>query len=123
MAVSSSPGKKDTSGTSQGGKGARELVNLKLIQVVGRLYTQLDVSATGSIAQSRQAAGFAESGGQVDVHSITPDEVLAQANRIFAPYTLKFAAPLSWFAVWKSTSRRHQNDGYEKNKKETKRSS
>lgn len=70
-----------------------------------RLYTQLDVSATGSIAKSRQAsdASFAESGGQVDAHSITPDEVLAQANKIFSPYKLKFAAPLSWFAVWKST--------------------
>jgi phenol 2-monooxygenase len=39
------------------------------------------------------------------VHSITPDEVLAQANRIFAPYKLSFAAPLSWFAVWKISER------------------
>ncbi|KUI53691.1 Phenol 2-monooxygenase [Cytospora mali] len=36
---------------------------------------------------------------QVDVHSNTPDEVLEQANNIFAPYKLKFAAPLSWFAT------------------------
>ena len=43
-----------------------------------------------------------EAGGNVDVHTITPEEVLEQANKIFAPYTLKFAAPLSWFAVWKS---------------------
>jgi phenol 2-monooxygenase len=38
----------------------------------------------------------------VDAHSITADEVLEQANKIFAPYKLKFGAPLSWFAVWKS---------------------
>ena len=68
----------------------------------GRLYTQLNLSQTGPIAASRQAR---ESGGQIDVHSITPEEVLEQANRIFAPFTLRFAAPLSWFAVWKSASR------------------
>ena len=38
----------------------------------------------------------------MDINSITAEEVLEQANKIFAPYTLKFAAPLSWFAVWKS---------------------
>ncbi|KAL2869076.1 FAD binding domain-containing protein [Aspergillus lucknowensis] len=72
-----------------------------------RLYTQLDVSSTGPIAQSRLARDidFQESGGRVDVHSITADEVLEQANRIFAPYKLKFAAPLSWFAVWKISER------------------
>jgi len=64
----------------------------------------LDVSQTGAISQSRQQAdpAFAEAGGRVDVHSITPEEVLEQANRIFSPYKLKFAAPLSWFAIWKS---------------------
>lgn len=69
-----------------------------------RIYTQLDISATGPISVSRQVAdpSFAESGGQIDVHSITPGEVLEQANRIFAPYKLKFAAPLSWFAIWRS---------------------
>ncbi|KAL9637920.1 MAG: hypothetical protein Q9164_001893 [Protoblastenia rupestris] len=45
---------------------------------------------------------FHESGGKVDINSITPEEVLEQANRIFAPYKLKFAAPLSWFAIWRS---------------------
>lgn len=69
-----------------------------------RLYTQLNISQTGPLAASRQAKdpSFAESGGQVDIHSITPEEVLEQANRIFTPYKLKFAAPLSWFAIWKS---------------------
>ncbi|GME55942.1 Monooxygenase FAD-binding protein [Neofusicoccum parvum] len=72
-----------------------------------RLYTQLDISHTGPIASSRQAKdpAFAEAGGRVDVHSITPDEVLEQANRIFSPYKLKFAAPLSWFAIWKISER------------------
>lgn len=72
-----------------------------------RLYTQLDTSATGPLAASRQAAdpSFAEAGGHVDVHSITPDEVLEQANRIFAPYKLKFGSPLSWFAIWKISER------------------
>lgn len=71
-----------------------------------RLYTQLDISLAGPIAASRQARdpNFIESGGRVEVHSITPEEVLEQANRIFNPYKLKFAAPLSWFAVWKSMS-------------------
>lgn len=69
-----------------------------------RLYTQLDVSHTGPLSASRQARDptFAESGGKVEIHSITPEEVLEQANKIFAPYSLKFASPLSWFAIWKS---------------------
>ncbi|KAL2163195.1 hypothetical protein VTH06DRAFT_5251 [Thermothelomyces fergusii] len=72
-----------------------------------RLYTQLDISHTGPISQSRQARDptFAESGGKVEVHSITPEEVLEQANKVFAPYTLKFGAPLSWFAIWKISER------------------
>lgn len=55
---------------------------------------------------SRQAkeASMAEAGGKVEISSITADEVLTQANLIFAPYKLKFAAPLSWFAIWKSRS-------------------
>lgn len=62
---------------------------------------------TGPLAASRQQKdpSFAEAGGKIDVHSITPEEVLEQANRIFAPYTLKFGAPLSWFAIWKSKHR------------------
>ena len=73
-----------------------------------RLYTQLDTSTTGPIAQSRQAknsAEFQESGGHVDAHTVTADEVLQQANKIFSPYKLKFAAPLSWFTVWKISER------------------
>jgi len=73
-----------------------------------RLYTQLDTSTTGPIAQSRQSnnsAEFQESGGHVDAHSVTAEEVLEQANKIFSPYKLKFAAPLSWFTVWKISER------------------
>ncbi|KAJ5478338.1 hypothetical protein N7530_003847 [Penicillium desertorum] len=72
-----------------------------------RLYTQLNISQTGPLAATRQERdpSFAESGGQVDIHSVTPEEVLEQANRIFAPYKLSFAAPLSWFAVWKISER------------------
>ncbi|KAH7325588.1 FAD binding domain-containing protein [Stachybotrys elegans] len=72
-----------------------------------RLYTQLDISKTGPISASRLSKDptFAESGGNVDVHSITPDEVLEQANKIFAPYTLKFATTLSWFSIWKISER------------------
>ena len=70
---------------------------------IHRLYTQLDVSSTGAIGKSRQASdpSFREAGGNVDVHSVTPEEVLAQANRIFSPYKITFGAPLSWFAIWK----------------------
>ncbi|KAG0128100.1 putative Phenol 2-monooxygenase [Tuber indicum] len=79
-----------------------------------RLYTQLDTSATGELARSRQQSDptFAEAGGKVDVHSITPDEVLAQANRIFAPYKLKFGSTLSWFAIWKISERVAANYSY-----------
>ncbi|KAI8630831.1 FAD binding domain-containing protein [Xylariaceae sp. FL1651] len=72
-----------------------------------RLYTQLNISHTGPLGASRSARdpSFAEAGGNVDVHSITPEEVLEQANRIFSPYKLKFAAPLSWFAIWKISER------------------
>ena len=73
-----------------------------------RLYTQLDTSTTGPIAKSRQSknnADFQESGGHVDAHSVTAEEVLEQANKIFSPYELKFAAPLSWFTVWKISER------------------
>ena len=45
----------------------------------------------------------------MEVHSITPEEVLEQANKIFAPYTLEFASPLSWFAVWKSNAGSFRN--------------
>jgi phenol 2-monooxygenase (NADPH) len=73
-----------------------------------RLYTKLDVSVTGPLAKTRQAndPDFKEVGGVVDVHSITPDEVLTQARRVFHPWKLEMATPLSWFAVWKSESRK-----------------
>lgn len=65
-----------------------------LALTLSRLYTQLDISRTKDLSDGGT--------GQVDIHSITPEEVLEQANRIFSPYKLSFAAPLSWFAIWKS---------------------
>ena len=70
-----------------------------------RLYTQLDISSKGPIAASRLAnksKDFHEEGGHVESTSVTAEEVLEQANKIFAPYTLKFASTVSWFTVWKS---------------------
>lgn len=60
-----------------------------------RLYTQIDNSRV--VGKDRL-----DEGGAMDIGSITPEEVLAQANRIFAPFTIKFASPLHWFSVWKS---------------------
>ncbi|KAJ5971621.1 FAD binding domain-containing protein [Penicillium vulpinum] len=72
-----------------------------------RLYTQLNMSLIERARQARQERdpGFQEAGGRVDVHSITPEEVLEQSNRIFAPYTVKFASPLTWYAIWKVSER------------------
>lgn len=79
-------------------------VQILIMLTLHRLYTQLDISTAGEISKSRAAKdeNIAESGGKIEVSSITADEVLAQANLIFSPYKLKFAAPLSWFAIWKS---------------------
>ncbi len=57
-----------------------------------RLYLKIDIIALEK---------FPRLAKQVVTDFITPDEVLVQANKIFAPYTLKFATPLSRFAVWK----------------------
>ena len=72
-----------------------------------RLYVQIDLSNDGAVAESRQAKdpSFQEAGGELDVQSITPEEVLAQANRIFDPYKIDFDAPLSWFALWRVSER------------------
>lgn len=60
-----------------------------------RLYTQIDNNRV--VGKDRL-----DEGGAMDIGSITPEEVLAQANRIFSPFTIKFASPLHWFSVWKS---------------------
>ena len=60
-----------------------------------RLYTQIDPKRVVNKERLME-------GGQMDMGTITPEEVLAQANRIFAPFTIKFASALSWFAIWKS---------------------
>ncbi|OBZ65833.1 Phenol 2-monooxygenase [Grifola frondosa] len=63
-----------------------------------RLYTQIDPNRV--VGKDRL-----EEGGAMDIGSITPEEVLAQANRIFAPFTIKFASPLHWFSIWKISER------------------
>lgn len=64
-----------------------------------RIYTKLSAERVTELAKDRR-----EAGGRVDVHSITAEEVLEQTNKVFAPYKVRFASPLSWFAVWKSKS-------------------
>ena len=61
-----------------------------------RIYTRLSAKHVKELAEDRR-----EAGGRVDVHSITPEELLEQTNKVFAPYTVRFASPLSWFAIWK----------------------
>ncbi|GBE80915.1 hypothetical protein SCP_0306370 [Sparassis crispa] len=63
-----------------------------------RLYTKIDPDRV--VGKERL-----EEGGAMDIGTITADEVLAQANRIFAPFTLKFASPVSWFSIWKISER------------------
>ena len=64
-----------------------------------RLYTKLDAEKVRDLVKDGRG-----SGGRVDVHSITAEEVLEQANKVFTPYRLSFASPLSWFAVWNGWS-------------------
>lgn len=61
-----------------------------------RLHIKLDIIAPEK---------FPRLAKQVVTDSITTDGVLVQANKIFAPYTLKFATLLSRFAVWKISKR------------------
>ncbi|KAL9094759.1 MAG: hypothetical protein Q9165_003030 [Trypethelium subeluteriae] len=72
-----------------------------------RLYTQLNLSLIERVRRTKQENDptFKEAGGKIDVHSITPEEVLIQANRIFAPFFVKFASPLTWYAIWKVSER------------------
>ncbi|KAI9705384.1 MAG: hypothetical protein M1820_005214 [Bogoriella megaspora] len=72
-----------------------------------RLYTQLDLSLIERVRKTKQENDptFKEAGGKIDVHSITPEEVMEQTNRIFAPFTVKFASPLTWYAIWKVSER------------------
>jgi len=78
-------------------------MNESLLMKPADYIRNLTSQAPVMLRKKAKDASFAESGGKVDTSSITAEEVLEQANRIFAPYKLKFAAPLSWFAVWKST--------------------
>jgi phenol 2-monooxygenase len=72
-----------------------------------RLYTQLSRQLIERVQKEKHEKDptFKEAGGRIDVHSITPDEVLEQANKIFSPFTVKFASPLTWYAIWKVSER------------------
>ena len=92
-------GKMDTRGTELP---LPALLRLKLVgslMGVVRIYTQLSAERVQKLAEDRR-----EAGGRVDAESITAEEVLAQTNKVFAPYQIKFASSMSWFAVWKSRS-------------------
>ncbi|OJJ99830.1 hypothetical protein ASPACDRAFT_60656 [Aspergillus aculeatus ATCC 16872] len=67
----------------------------------------LNLSLTERLTRGRQELdpSSKEAGGKVDANSITPQEVLEQANRIFTPYTVRFASPLTWLAIWKVIER------------------
>ena len=75
-------------------------LRLRFSDILGhRIYTRLSPERVKELAEDRR-----EAGGRVDVHSITPEELLEQTNKVFAPYTVRFAGPLSWFAIWKGWS-------------------
>ena len=67
------------------------------------LYTQIDAKRAKELAESHGHISSIQANGRINDHSLTAEEVLEQTNRIFAPFTLKFASPISWFAVWRST--------------------
>lgn len=66
------------------------------------IYTQIS-GEKAKFLQSQRARANASAVGETRIynHGITPDEVLEMTNKIFAPYTVEFASPLSWFAMWK----------------------
>ena len=93
-----SPGKTDTRGIS----GCPFLLlfrDSRFANLGDRLCTKLDAEKVKNLVKDGRG-----SGGRVDVHSITAEEVLEQANQVFTPYRVSFASPLSWFAVWNGWS-------------------
>ena len=71
----------------------------KFAKLGDRLYTKLDAEKVRDLVKDDRG-----SGGTVDVDSTTAEEVLEQANKVFRPYRVSFASPLSWFAVWNDWS-------------------
>ena len=47
-------------------------------------------------------ADFKEAGGVAQIDSMTPEEVLDQVRKMFHPWNLEMAAPLSWFVAFNS---------------------
>ncbi|KAL4866186.1 hypothetical protein BDV12DRAFT_187598 [Aspergillus spectabilis] len=72
-----------------------------------RFYVQINGEKARQLQEKRQARREASAVGEtrIDDHSITPEEVLEQLNKIIAPHTVQFASPMSWFSVWRVSER------------------
>lgn len=70
------------------------------IQLTGQL--QADVAAAHKHKKERRnESSLGET--QVHEHGITPGDALEHLKKIMAPWTIDFAGPLSWFAVWRGS--------------------
>jgi hypothetical protein len=38
---------------------------------------------------------------QVHDHGVTPNDVMGQLKKVMTPWSIDFAGPLSWFAIWR----------------------
>jgi phenol 2-monooxygenase len=74
--------------------------------LLSRFYTQIIGEKARQLSQKREARRNASDVGatRIDDHGITANEVLAQLNRIMAPWKVEFASAMSWFAVWRGQS-------------------
>ncbi|KAI9371573.1 FAD binding domain-containing protein [Aspergillus egyptiacus] len=72
-----------------------------------RFYIQMNKDMARKLYETRRARRNASSVGEtrIDDHGITPEDALAQLNKIMAPWTVEFASPISWFSVWKVNER------------------
>lgn len=79
----------------------------ELAEIRNRIYTQISGEKAKKLVQKRQERAKASAVGETRIfdHDITIEEVLEMTNKIFAPYKVDFAAPISWFAVWKGMRR------------------
>lgn len=70
------------------------------IQLTGQL--QADVAAAHKQKKERRnESSLGET--QVHEHGLTPGDALEHLKKIMAPWTIDFAGPLSWFAVWRGS--------------------
>lgn len=69
-----------------------------------RIYVQITGEKAARIAAARRSHREKNSSvGDTEIvdHGITPEETMEQLNKIMAPWTVEFAGPMSWFAVWR----------------------